>query len=78
MLAAEAPRSDQVAFAERCERIRWRLLAQDLGFTKAEAARLAFWRWFAPQRDETGQRLMPQAVDGRPLGSRGPDLASGR
>ena len=33
MLAAEAPPSDQVAFAERCERIRWRLLAQNLGFT---------------------------------------------
>jgi len=54
MLAAEAPPSDQVAFAERCERIRWQLLAQNLGFTEAEAARLAFWRWLARHRDETG------------------------
>jgi hypothetical protein len=76
MLAAEAPRSDQVAFAERCKRIRWRLQAQDLGFTQAEAARLAFWRWLARHGGETRQRLTPQAVDWRPLDSRGPDLAS--
>lgn len=50
MLAAEAALSNQVAFAERCERIRWRLQAQNLGFTKAEAARLAFWRWLARHR----------------------------
>jgi hypothetical protein len=78
MLAAEAPASDQVAFADRCERIRWRLLAQDLGFTKAEAARLAFWRWRARHRDETGQRVVQQAGDWSPLGSQCPDLASGR
>jgi len=78
MLAAEAPRCNHVAFAERCERIRWRLLAQDLGFTKPEAARLAFWRWLARHRDEAGYRLVQRAVDTSPLGSKRPDLTSGR
>jgi hypothetical protein len=46
--------SDQAAetsaFAERCERIRWRLQAEAMGFAKPEAGRLAFWRWLSNHR----------------------------
>ena len=48
-----SPRGGGVTFAERCYRIRLRLLAQEnYGFSRDEAARLAFWRWLAARRGE--------------------------
>ena len=36
----------------------WRLQAISAGFTPDEANALAFWRWLASQRGETGQRVV--------------------
>jgi hypothetical protein len=62
--------SDQAAetsaFAERCERIRWRLQAEAMGFAKPEAGRLAFWRWLSSHRASGA---------GAPRQANGPTLA---
>ena len=41
----------------RC-RYAWRLKARAFGFQGEVADRLAFWRWVALQRRETGQRIV--------------------
>jgi hypothetical protein len=51
----DAPRPSP--FAEWCERLQWRLQAeQNFGFPREVAARLAFWRWWARCRGEHRER----------------------
>jgi hypothetical protein len=57
---------------EWSRRYAWRLKARAYGFQGEVADRLAFWRWVAEQRRETGQRtgLVGAAAVGWTFGSR--------
>ena len=38
----------------------WCVQGEEAGFSPAEAARLAFWRWQAQRRGETSDRAVPE------------------
>jgi hypothetical protein len=46
----------EISIQEWSRRYAWRLKARAYGFQGEVADRLAFWRWVAEQRRETGQR----------------------
>jgi hypothetical protein len=62
----------EISIQEWDRRYAWRLRARAYGFQGEVADRLAFWRWVAEQRRETGQRtgLVGAAAAEWTLGSR--------
>jgi len=48
----------EISIQEWSRRYAWRLKARAYGFQGEVADRLAFWRWVAQQRRETGHRIV--------------------